>query len=219
MKRIIKLNNQNIEYELSQRQNARYIKIKVVFGKLKVSAPSYVSISKIEDYIKSNTDLIIEQLKETTLANYVNGGYVYILGYRYPIIQIDLKQRKCTMRDGKLYVYGSNIQAIVESYLNAALKQYTQKYIETFVKKHPDFPLPLINYKKTSGRYGACYYKENRVCINPVLIHFKQEFLDSVLIHEMCHFKHHDHSPAFYQEVEKYMPNYQIIHKGAKTYD
>ena len=219
MKRLIQLKGKQVEYDLTLRENARSIRVKVVYGKLKVSGPKYISIAEIENFIRQNEDHIIAQIEDSTLASYQDGGFVYILGYRYEIIHRNMHIRKCTIKENKIYVYGSNIQTTIEEYLQRALEEYIQRYISRFIQNHLGFPDPVITYKRTSGRYGACYYQINKVCFNPLLIHFKQEFIDSVIIHEMCHFKYHDHSPSFYREVEKYMPDYQRISGGKKVYD
>ena len=42
------------------------------------------------------------------------------------------------------------------------------------------------------------------------------EVIDYVIIHELCHIKHHNHSKDFWDEVEKYMPEYKTHRKWLK---
>ena len=42
------------------------------------------------------------------------------------------------------------------------------------------------------------------------------EVLDSVVVHELCHIKHPDHSPRFYAEVLRVMPDYKQRQKWLK---
>ncbi len=42
------------------------------------------------------------------------------------------------------------------------------------------------------------------------------EIIDSVVVHELCHKKHMNHSPEFYTEIEKVFPQYQKCHKWLK---
>jgi predicted metal-dependent hydrolase len=42
------------------------------------------------------------------------------------------------------------------------------------------------------------------------------EVLDSVVVHELCHRKHMNHSKAFYAEIERVMPDYKTRHSWLK---
>ena len=39
------------------------------------------------------------------------------------------------------------------------------------------------------------------------------EVIDSVVVHELCHRKHMNHSPQFYAEIERVLPEYRKYHK------
>ena len=42
------------------------------------------------------------------------------------------------------------------------------------------------------------------------------EIIDSVVVHELCHRKHMNHSSEFYAEIERVFPQYQKCHKWLK---
>ncbi len=42
------------------------------------------------------------------------------------------------------------------------------------------------------------------------------EILDSVVVHELCHRRHMNHSKAFYEEIDKYFPDYKRCNKWLK---
>lgn len=52
-------------------------------------------------------------------------------------------------------------------------------------------------------RWGSCSAK-NSLHFSFLLAEKPPEFIDSVVIHELCHTFHHDHSPAFWQMVQRY---------------
>ena len=67
-----------------------------------------------------------------------------------------------------------------------------------------------------STRWGVFNRKLKRVILNSLLIRYPLEALDYVIIHELSHFVHFDHSKAFWTEVSKYSPRYKEIRKLLK---
>ncbi|MBQ7689438.1 MAG: M48 family metallopeptidase [Clostridia bacterium] len=57
-------------------------------------------------------------------------------------------------------------------------------------------------------RFGSCSPK-NALSFSYLLLRYPPEAVDYVVVHELAHIRHHDHSPAFWAEVEKYMPDYK----------
>lgn len=57
-------------------------------------------------------------------------------------------------------------------------------------------------------RYGSCTAK-NALSFSCYLMRCPEPAVDYVVVHELAHIRHHDHSPAFWAEVEKWMPDYK----------
>lgn len=51
-----------------------------------------------------------------------------------------------------------------------------------------------------------------------LLMLFPDEVIDSVVVHELCHRKHMNHSTEFYKEVEKAFPRYRSCQKWLKEH-
>lgn len=64
-------------------------------------------------------------------------------------------------------------------------------------------------------RWGSCSSKGN-LNFNCLLALFPIEVIDSVVVHELCHRRHMNHSPQFYAEIEKVFPEYRKWHKWLK---
>ena len=57
-------------------------------------------------------------------------------------------------------------------------------------------------------RFGSCSAK-NAVSFSCYLMRCPDPAVDYVVVHELAHIRHHDHSPTFWAEVEKWLPDYK----------
>ena len=64
-------------------------------------------------------------------------------------------------------------------------------------------------------RWGVCN-KNNSITLNSDLIKYGYEQIDYVIIHELSHFIHFNHSKDFWNLVNKYCKNYKEIRKSLK---
>lgn len=65
------------------------------------------------------------------------------------------------------------------------------------------------------SRWGSCSIEGN-LNFNALLALMPLEVLDSVVVHELCHRRHMDHSKAFYDEVLEIFPDYKKWDKWLK---
>ena len=57
-------------------------------------------------------------------------------------------------------------------------------------------------------RFGSCSGK-NRLSFSLYLMAYPPDAIEYVVVHELAHIRHHGHSPAFYREVETYLPDWK----------
>jgi len=74
-----------------------------------------------------------------------------------------------------------------------------------------------ITIRNQKTRWGSCSAKGN-VNFNYRLYYMPDSLLDYVVIHELAHRKHMNHSPEFWKEVSKYCPDYKLCRKQLKEY-
>ena len=72
-----------------------------------------------------------------------------------------------------------------------------------------------ITIRNQKTRWGSCT-SEGNLNFNCLLMAAPQEVLDSVIVHELCHRLHADHSKAFYAEVYRAFPDYDRCSKWLK---
>ena len=72
-----------------------------------------------------------------------------------------------------------------------------------------------ITIRRQRTRWGSCSDKGN-LNFNCLLILFPEDVIDYVVVHELCHRKHMNHSAEFYAEVERVIPEYRKCKKWLK---
>ena len=77
------------------------------------------------------------------------------------------------------------------------------------------FQVNEVKVRTQSRIWGSCSKKKN-ISLNSKLIFFPQEVLDYVLLHELCHTVHLNHSSKYWTLLETYLPNYKSLDKEAK---
>lgn len=65
-----------------------------------------------------------------------------------------------------------------------------------------------VKITSAKGRFGSCSSK-NSICFSYHLMKFPREAIEYVVLHELVHIKHKNHSKEFYKEIEKFMPDYK----------
>lgn len=65
-----------------------------------------------------------------------------------------------------------------------------------------------IKITSAKKRFGSCS-GDNRLNFSLYLMAKDERFIDYVVVHELAHIKHHNHSKAFYSFIEKFMPDYK----------
>ncbi|HBL84850.1 MAG TPA: M48 family peptidase [Clostridiales bacterium] len=65
-----------------------------------------------------------------------------------------------------------------------------------------------IRITSAEKRFGSCSGK-NSLCFSYRLMLYPEVAIDYVIVHELVHIKHKNHSKEFYREIEKYMPEYK----------
>lgn len=69
-----------------------------------------------------------------------------------------------------------------------------------------------IRLKKMHTRWGSCNTRARRIWLSVYLPAYPIECTEYVIVHELCHLHHANHSAAFWQTVATAMPDYQYWH-------
>lgn len=208
MERTIELDGQVIPYTIVYK-NMKSMIIKVEKGRIVVSSSYAFTIPEIENMIIKNKDKLEQRMQAYTPYLSVEEGYVILYGKKYPIRINDLARHRCEVYQGTFYIYSKQVEKAFHAYAKKELLNYIYDKIKIYLDTYFDHQMPQIVIKKYKGRWGSCYYLDNKVSFNISLIHLDRELIDYVIMHELCHFIEANHSPRFYHELALRMPDYQ----------
>lgn len=171
-----------------------------------LSTKSYIKLL-LDNNIESIRKMIGQQKRQIKKKD-----YFYYLGEQYEVFIDDVDEVKIlddaifTKDEKQLERWKEkNIKKIFEERLNYNYSRYEEK-----------IPYPKLKIRTMKTRWGVCNIRDNSVTLNSKLIEYDIEKLDYVIIHELSHFVHFNHSKAFWNQVEKYTPNYKQIRKELK---
>ena len=129
----------------------------------------------------------------------------YYLGKKYDIILVPFENIEVS--DSKIFVKD---EKTLEKWLKKETKRiFTERLEYNYNLFDEDIPFPKLKIRNMKTRWGVCNKRDNSVTLNSKLIKYSIHEIDYVIIHELSHFVHFDHSKEFWDEVRIYMPDYK----------
>ena len=102
---------------------------------------------------------------------------------------------------------------IIQEYRRIA-KQFIPKRVAEISAQIGLYP-SAVKINSAKGRWGSCSGKHS-LNFSWRLIWASPETVDYVIIHELCHIRHHNHSPDFWSLVASFLPNYRELRENLK---
>lgn len=142
------------------------------------------------------------------------------------------KINKPAISNNEIYLFGKNIPLILgdknvysETLVTYRNKDDLNKLLKKLLSSYLDSKLPyyesLMNikpYKYTvrnmRSRHGSNSRRSHHLSFATSLVHYSPAIIDSVIIHELAHDVHFDHSKRFYDLVYTYCPDYKLLKKA-----
>ncbi len=188
------------------RKRVKNINFRIKVNTLKVSAPYYASdediiktLAKRLDWIvKAHQDLLNKQLYTQTDLNTQNN-----LALPKSLILWGQPQASHVTETERLQIYRTQLKAVMPS-----LFDKWQPIVGKTANEQ--------RIKKMKTRWGSCNSLAKRIWLSVYLPEYPLECTEYVIVHELCHLHHANHSPAFWAEVAKAMPDYQKWHNMLK---
>lgn len=201
-----------LEYQLL-RSRRKYLRLTVNReGKLIVSAPMQCSLREIEDFIRRHERWILSRMRMKNAVTLSDGETVPLCGTDYTI----RNGRRAALADGCVVLPE---EGRTEAFI-ALLKRLAQTRMQTLLDAISNrYCLRYASMKITSarGRWGSCN-SQKKICFSFRTVFLPDELAEYLAVHELCHTVRMNHSPDFWREVERILPDYLSRRKALKGY-
>jgi predicted metal-dependent hydrolase len=185
-----------------------------------VKAPQDASIERIKEEVRKKAPWIIKQQSyflsfhpRTPEKKYVSGETHLYLGRQYRLKVTKAKINSVHFR-GRFF----EVQAKKKSRAKSLLRQWYRErakikfaeIAEPWIQRFQKFNVKpeAIYLQEMPKRWGSCTPK-GKIILNPELIKAPKPCIEYVIIHELCHLVHPNHSNAFINLQEKMMPDWE----------
>ena len=222
MIRTVKKGSLSLEYTLICAKNRSSLLLQALpMGKIRLYAPKGCSVRLADRFVTEHLDELRSAQKRMDEAENRVPGTILFRGARIPLCVERSGRGHVTVDGNGVTVFSSTddpsrIKALLRGYLsrlalndiNAALARWAPSFRETYGR---------VTIRQQRSRWGSCSAKRN-LNFNWKLILAPPECLEYVVIHELAHLKVFNHSEAFWDEVRKRMPDYDVWRKWLKLH-
>ena len=182
-------------------------------AELIIRAPKRLSIEKIQDFINEKENwinrkkrLIEDQIKDVAS----NDNKLLYLGNLFPI-NVAQNASKELFFTGEEFIANSiepdSLSLSIKKWYKNKFKEIALPRVAYFANKH-NLMVNQVRIKNQKTMWGSCSSKNN-INLNYLLLMAPMGVIDYVIVHELVHTIHRNHSTDFWDSVESIMPEFQ----------
>jgi predicted metal-dependent hydrolase len=199
-------------------------------GRLLVRAPESVSDERIESIVEAKRYWIYRNLAEwrdlnatRVLREYRNGeGFLY-LGRSYRLLLVADQDEPLQLKNGRFCLRRELAERGALRAARAAFRSYYVFRGREKVRERVSYYAPKVGalVRKVDvrelGNRWASYSPTGNLAFHWKCLMAPTTIIDYIVVHELCHFHHLDHTDAFWNEVDKVMPDYRERKEWLRT--
>jgi len=217
------------EVQIRRTNRRKTATVKIEQGVVQVVVPKTLSQQAIDDLIANKSNwirqkLILQQsVPVSKPKQFVSGESFTYLGRNYRLKVLPGQVEPVKLKHGYLHVtvppdqksdHRLIRQRLRDWYLHRAIDKLEQKSIK--YSEQMGVQPTQIKVKEYKSRWGSCNSR-GEISYNWKIIMTPHRIVDYVVIHELCHLIHHNHSPEYWHQVRSIVPDYQEKRDWLKT--
>ncbi|HSQ98064.1 MAG TPA: SprT family zinc-dependent metalloprotease [Rickettsiales bacterium] len=218
--------NNLFNYKITYSKNRkRTIGFKIINDTLNIMSPTKVSQKFLLSLLEKRKDWTIKRLeKRKSKRQLIQDNKILFLGKEFELIIncSDLLKEGgfCEIKDFNLIINITNnySEKLLKETIENWYKKECLKIISDKVKYYSDkynFNYGTIKVKEQKTVWGTCNSKNN-LSFNWKAILFEEDVVDYLVVHELSHTIHRNHSTDFWKTVESILSNYKELNKKLK---
>lgn len=205
-----------------KRRGSKRINLRIAGDKVRITQPMWLPYASGFLFAKNNTGWITQQLGKQQALVLKNG---MIIGKYHHLQFKQAPKARTTVKNGVITVctpydlYSPQTQATAKKGIKRALKTEASKELPKRVDalaKANGFKYENLSFKSMRSRWGSCNNKKS-ITLSTYLMMLPSELVDYVIVHELAHTKHLNHSKDFWDKIEQIMPDYKTRRSQLKT--
>ena len=188
-------------------------------GAITVTLPQHISDRKaakmVPPFIEANRNWLEEQLSQSSPPKIVTWGTDLMLSGEFVSITRDVERTRGVYKIGNQLYVGGTDPSLVAGRVKSWLRREAERQISDSLLYHKavmNIETAALGFGDMKSRWGSCSSKGD-VKFNIRLAMMPPAVLDYVVIHELAHRIHMDHSAAFWTVVEGACPDYKFLKK------
>ena len=207
-------NDKNYPIIINYKNNKNlYIKVDDDFN-IRINSPYLYPKLLIKKIVKENYKSIAKMIDEKERKKSVNNNTNKLFGKKINVTYSNVKRPIYNCYD--LIVRDD---VMLNNWYKSVSQQIFEEELKTIYEKFEEkIPYPKLKIRKMKTRWGVCNKKDDSITLNLDLVKEDKIYLDYVIVHELSHFIHFNHSKTFWLLVNKYVPNYKEIRKEMRTW-
>ena len=200
-------------------------------GAIAVRPPAGYTAEQVDAVVDSKRLWIYRNLAEwkdlnasTVTREWVNGETFLYLGRAYRLSLVSDQGCALQLKEGRFCLSRSVIeQGGVQAARQAFSAYYTEKCMQRFSQRVAYFTpkvgvkVAAIKVKNMRYRWASCG-KNGGLNIHWKCMMAPPKIIDYIVVHELCHFHQRNHTDAFWNEVDKIMPDYRDRKEWLRRY-
>ncbi len=195
------------------------LRIKPPDGRIEISCPKRMTNAQIEAFVREKAGWIREHRAKILAMDlpeekqYITGETVPVWGRNLPLTVKTGSPSVNVSEDGVILTVPDDTdveyrKAILDAWYRENLRIAVAQRMPCW-EARTGLKCSRWTIRDMKTRWGSCTHSTAAIRVNLRLAEKPPECLDYLLLHELTHIKHPNHSQAFYADVEKYMPDWK----------